>query len=152
MDTYLIAKIIACVLIGIPLGPMASVVLTPIFCVLRTIFFVPFIRKKLQKEAIKKGHVVEATLQKFHSLGDEEGIARMREMGTYTYQVNGKKYKYQAIGPDLPNTLTLYYLKKPRKATVGGELGNWEWPWFKFYVIISLLVTIVTVIVGMIIW
>lgn len=76
----------------------------------------------------------------------------MREMGTYTYQVNGKKYLYRHITALEPHdTITLYYIKKPRKATVGGDLGNWESPWFKFYLMISLLVAIATVIVGMLI-
>ena len=76
----------------------------------------------------------------------------MREMGTYTYQVNGKKYVYRHITTlGLHDTITLYYIKKPRKATVGGDLGNWESPWFKFYLIISLLVAVATAIVGMLI-
>lgn len=42
-------------------------------------------------------------------------------------------------------------IKNPRKATVGGDLGNWETPWLKIYLIISLLVAIITFIVGMMI-
>ena len=39
------AKIIAYVLIGIFLGPVASLAITPLFCLLRKLFYVPFIRK-----------------------------------------------------------------------------------------------------------
>lgn len=140
-------KLIALVITGVFLGPIASLVITPIFCFLRKIFIVPFIRKDLLEKAKIDGHVVEAHLQKKHSLGDEPV---MREMGTYLYYVNGKKYKYQHITElGLDETIPLYYVKKPRKATVGGDLGNWESPWFKFYLIISLIAAIITVIVGM---
>ena len=40
-------EIIAYALIGIFLGPVASLAITPIFWLLRTIFFIPFIREKL---------------------------------------------------------------------------------------------------------
>lgn len=148
-------KLIAYVLIGIFLGPVASLVMTPVFCLLRKMFFLPFIRKSLIENAKQNGHVVEAHLQRKHTLNDhtKNGVLpTMKEMGTYTYYVNGKKYVYQHITANgLHDTLTLYYIKKPRKATVGGDLGNWESPWLKFYLIISLVVTIATVVVGMMI-
>ena len=76
----------------------------------------------------------------------------MKEMGTYNYQVNGKDYTYRHISANrLPDTLLLYYIKKPGKATVANDLGNWESPWLKIYLIVSLLVAIATVIVGMMI-
>lgn len=150
------AKIIAYILIGICLGPIFSVGVTPIFCLLRKIFYVPFIRKSLIEKAERKGHVVQATLQKHHTINNHENgfgpVPTMREMGTYVYTVGGKTYKYQHItAHGLHDTLTLYYIKKPRKATVGGDLGNWETPWLKFYLIISLLITIATFVVGMMI-
>ena len=52
-------KIIAYVLIGIFLGPVASLAITPIFCLLRKLFYVPFIRESLREKAERKGHVVE---------------------------------------------------------------------------------------------
>lgn len=149
----MLEEIIAYGLIGIFLGPVASVVITPIFCLLRKIFFVPFIREKLREEAENKGHVVQATLQKHHTITKESEfgpVGTMEEMGTYTYEVNGKKYKYRCVSfTGLHKTITLYYIKKPRKATVGGDLGNWESPWFKFYWIIALIVAVVTIIAGL---
>lgn len=150
------AKIIAYVLIGVFLGPVASLAITPVFCLLRKIFFVPFIRKSLIEKAKEDGHVVQATLQKHHNIRRYDTgfgpMSTMKEFGTYTYSVNGKQYKYQHITTrGLHNNLTLYYIKNPRKATVGGDLGNWETPWFKFYLIISLSVAIITFIVGMMI-
>ena len=141
-------KLIALVITGVFLGPIASLVITPIFCFLRKIFFVPFIRESLREKAKRDGHVVEAHLQKKHSLGDEPV---MRDGYIHILYVNGKKYKYQNITElGLDETIPLYYVKKPRKATVGGDLGNWESLWFKFYLIISLIIAIITVIVGMI--
>lgn len=149
------AKIIAYILIGIFGGPIAAIPLTPIVCLSRKIFFLPFIRKSLIEKAKENGHVVEAHLQRKHTLNDhtKNGVLpTMREMGTYTYYVNGKKYVYQHITANgIHDTLTLYYIKKPRKATVGGDLGNWESPWFKIYLIVSLLVAVATVVIGMIV-
>ena len=117
-------KIIAYALIGIFLGPVASIAITPIFCLLRKIFFVPFICENLREKAKKNGHVVQATLQKYHTLNDstEFGpVTTMREMGTYTYVVNGKEYKYQHItARGLPDTLTLYYIKNLEKPPLAG--------------------------------
>lgn len=150
------AKIIAYILIGIFGGPVASVVLTPIVCLLRKIFYIPLIREKLREKAKEKGHVVQATLQKHHNIRRYDTgfgpMSTMKEFGTYTYSVNGKQYKYQHITTrGLHDNLTLYYIKNPRKATVGGDLGNWETPWFKIYLIVSLVVAIITFIVGMMI-
>ncbi len=137
-------KLIAYVILGIFLRPVASLVITPIFCLLRKIFYVPFIRKSLIEKAKEKGHVVEARLQKKHTLYNHKNdvaLPTMREMGTYAYQVDGKDYVYKHITAlGLHDTITLYYIKKPRKATVGGDLGNWESPWLKFYLIIALIV------------
>lgn len=117
---------------------------------------VPLIREKLREKAKEEGHVVQATLQKHHNIRRYDTgfgpMSTMKEFGTYTYSVHGKQYKYQHITTrGLHNNLTLYYIKNPRKATVGGDLGNWETPWFKFYLIISLLVAVITFVVGMMI-
>lgn len=152
----MLVKLITFILLGIFLGPLVSLVITPLFCLLRKIFYVPFIRKGLIEKAKENGHVVEAHLQKKHTLMDHTNnvaLPTMREMGTYTYQVNGKKYVYRHITTlGLHDTITLYYIKKPRKATVGGDLGNWESPWFKFYLIISLLAAVAIFVAGMMIW
>ena len=155
MEVERLAELLAYILVGIGLAPVLSLAITPVFWLLRTIFYVPFIRKGLREKAEKKGHVVVATLQKKHTIRDHHtgyrALPTMKEMGTYTYQVNGKKYTYRHITANgLHDSLTLYYIKKPRKATVGGDLGTWEAPWLKFYLIISLLVVVITIIVGMI--
>lgn len=149
-------KIIAYVLTGIFLGPIISLALTPIFCLHRKIFFVPFIRKSLREKAIKKGHVIEATLQKRHNVVNHDtefgNVGTMKDIGVYSYQCNGKTYKYQLItATSLPPTITLYYIKNPKRATVAGDLGNWETPWFKLYLIISLVIAIAAVVVGLMI-
>lgn len=146
-------KIIAYILVGIFLGPTVSVAVTPIFCLLRKIFFVPFIRKNLREKAIRKGHVIEASLQKTHNVVKHDTnfgtVGTIKDVGVYCYQCNGKKYKYQLITTTkLPSTITLYYIKNPRRATVARDLGNWETPWIRFYLIISLVIAIATVIVG----
>lgn len=150
----MVAKIIAYVLIGIFLGPVASLAITPLFCLLRKLFYVPFIRKSLQEKAERKGNVVEAHLLKSHNIrnydADGIGMPTMEDMGTYSYEVNGKSYHYRLLSTmGIPKTITLYYIKNPRKATLANDLGNWESPWLKYYLVIALVVAIATVAVGM---
>lgn len=149
-------KIIAYVLIGVFLGPTASLAVTPIFCLLRTIFYVPFIREKLRREAIAKGHVIEATLQKKYNVVDYTDLGNVgteEDIGVYCYQYNVKQYKYQAVSKlsykELPSTIMLYYIKNPRKATCAMDLENWEIPWLRFYIAISFIIAVTTVIVGL---
>lgn len=79
------ANIIAYVLIGVFHGPVVSLAITPLFCLLRKIFFVPFMRKSLIEKAERKGHVVEAHLLKSHNLENHDTgfgpVPTMREMG-----------------------------------------------------------------------
>ena len=147
-------KIIFYVLMGIFLGPVASLVITPVFWLLRTLFYVPFICKSLQEEAERKGNVVEAHLLKSHDIrtydADGIGMPTMEEMGTYSYEVNGKSYRYRLMSTTgIPETITLYYIKNPRKATLAHDLGTWEFPWLKYYLVIALVVAIATVAIGM---
>ena len=149
-------KIIAYVLLGIFLGPVVSLAITPIFCLLRKIFYLPFIRKGLIEKAKEKGNVVEAHLVKSHNIRNHNTggipLPTMEDMGTYSYEVNGKTYRYRLLSTTgIPKTITLYYIKKPRKATLANDLGNWESPWFKFYLIISLLAAVATAIIGILI-
>lgn len=140
-------KIIFYVLMGIFLGPVASLVITPVFCLLRILFYVPFIRKSLQEEAERKGNVVEAHLLKSHGIRDGNGMPTMEDMGTYSYEVNGKSYRYRLLSTTgIPKNITLYYIKNPRKATLANDLGNWESPWLRYYLIISVLIAVVTII------
>ena len=74
----------------------------------------------------------------------------MEEMGTYSYEVNGKSYRYRLLSTTgIPETITLYYIKNPRKATLDNDLGNGESPWLKYYLVIALVVAIATFAVGM---
>lgn len=149
-------KLIACIIFGLAIGLVVALFITPIFCFLRLIFYVPFARKKLLEKAKENGHVIEAHLTKKHSLmpGDDNStVTTPQEMGTYIYYVNGKKYKYRFMtdaNPGLDKTITLFYIKNPRKAEVGGNLGNKEVPWIKSYLMISLIVTVLASILMMI--
>ena len=145
-------KIIFYVLVGIVLGPVASLAITPVFWLLRAWFYVPGIRKSLQEEAERKGNVVEAHLLESHDCRDSNGMPTMDEAGTYSYEVNGKSYRYRLVSTTgIPKTITLYYIKNPRKATLPLELGIFESPWLKYYLVIALVVAIATFIVGIMI-
>lgn len=153
LDTYMLAKIIFAVLVGIFAGPVVSIVITPVFCLLRTTYYVPFIRGKLREEAPKNGHVVEAHLVKKHTLTEKKQygyVDTMKEMGKYVYYVKGRKYVYHLVSYNgLDKTISLFYIKNPRKATVGGDLGNFEVPWFKIYLILSLVCAVALMIVSL---
>ena len=143
-------KIIFYVLVGIFLGPVASLAITPVFWLLRAWFYVPGICKSLQEEAERKGKVVEAHLLESHDCRDSNGMPTMDEAGTYSYEVNGKSYRYRLVSTTgIPETITLYYIKNPRKATLPLELGIFEFPWLKYYLVIALVVAIATFAVGM---
>ncbi len=142
------SKAIAYILIGIFAGPIFAIFTTPLAGLLRTIFYVPFIRKKLLEKAISEGHVIEAVYEKGYDM-HENNIATMKRVGVYSYQYKNKKRKYRMVTTGrLPETIKLYYIKRPGKATVGGDLGNWEIPWLKIYVSMTLVCAAATVIFG----
>lgn len=139
-------------LIGIFLGPMLSVLVTPVAVLLSKIFVVPFLREKMLKKAEEEGHILTATLKKKYDAlhYDETGPhATNEEVGVYTYEYNGKTYRYRLSSNwSIPDTITLYYIKNPKKATLAGDLGNRETPWLKIYCIVSVIIAVGFVIVA----
>lgn len=156
MDT---GRIIAIVLIGITVGLVFSLAVTPLFIFLRKIFYVPIIRKRLFEKAKADGHIIEATLVKTISgyYAYEEADKDLKAIETryvYHYDCGGKIGKYVTDSTNTPpEKITLYYIKNPRKATAANELGTYETPWTtwaKSYLVISLVIAIAATIVIMI--
>lgn len=154
----MIQKLIICIMVGIPMGLVFAVPVTPFAGLLRIMFLLPSAREKLRVQAEAKGHVVEAELKKSY---DDIVYDKRRDdyrttnevIGVYYYYVNGRKYKCKLSSTTrLPKKITLYYIKKPRHATTEGRLGNYELPWGKIYLCVSLLLAVVFVILLMIKW
>ena len=64
------AAVMTAVLVSIMVGAVLAVPLTPVMCLLRKIFYVPFIRSRLVEKAAAEGHVVTAYLEKSGELYD----------------------------------------------------------------------------------
>ena len=130
-------------LLGIPIGLVLAIPITPFVGLLRIMLLSPSKREKLRAQAEAKGHVVEAEMEKSYDdirydkvTGDQ--LPSNSIIGVYKYYVNGKKYKCKLSSTSrLSEKITLYYIKKPRHATTAGHLGNEELPWGKLYIYIG---------------
>lgn len=152
------AKLVLIIILSIILGPFFSLFVTPIFCWLRKVYYVPVVNQKILQKAIDKGHTVNASLVKS---GDIVGVMQTnvdtsgvvdtgKIMGTYLYEYNGKKYKHHINTRNrLPEEITLYFIKNPRKASLPSEIGYSESNWLLYYLVISIISCIITLIAGM---
>lgn len=145
MNTEVLAKAIT----GIAFGITGAIFITPIFIFLRKLFFGPFINKKLVEKAKLKGNVLTAHLVKHYDQYNDSGQYKRtsgKEIGVYEYECNGNKYKYRYISINkLPEEITLYYLKNPRKASVSKELYiTQRSPWLKSFLVIFLICWVIS--------
>lgn len=93
---------------------------------------------KMLATAIERGHVVRARLVKQSTLlSDVPGIAGYTYRLVYTYSYKGKDYKYLYWSATPPETLTLYFVKDPRKATVPGAMSPEKTNWVLVYLILT---------------
>lgn len=143
MDVWTMTALLASAMVGM----MLAVPLMPVMCLLRKIFYVPFIRRRLVEDAIAKGHVVTAYLEKRNELydvdkGDSNTYTNWTE-GVYRYTYNGRnyRYRYRTTG-DMPLELTLYFQQRPRRACLARELGALESPLLKCYALTAFLAAI----------
>ena len=51
-------RTVTALLVSAIVGTTLAVPLTPVMCLLRKMFYVPFIRQRLVDEAVEKGHIV----------------------------------------------------------------------------------------------
>lgn len=140
-------RTVTALLVSAIVGTTLAVPLTPVMCLLRKMFYVPFIRQRLVDEAVEKGHIVTAFLEKSSELYDvdKDGgrIYTNWAEGTYHYTYNGRRYRYwyRTTG-GMPPELTLYFQRRPRRACLARELGALESPLLKCYALTVLLATI----------
>ena len=136
-------------LLGIILGPIFSIVITPMVCLFRKAFVLPIIRPKIRKKMLEKGHTVTAHLIRQNDILNDNGTVSCNEIGIYQYEYNNKTYKYKSISAGtLSQEIELYFMKNPRKATTYNEIGLKETHWFKYYLVISVIIAITVIIVG----
>lgn len=121
MDAELTVKILASIFAGC----IASLAVTPVFCLLRKIFYFPFARNSLLRDAQKKGNIVVAHYLKSYDIINDDGTYSGKRTGIYQYEYGGKKYRYKIVTTDTitPDELTLYYSKNPRKAALPDAIG-----------------------------
>lgn len=160
MGEDMIACIVLYAIISIMAGPFLSVFITPIYCVVRSILYVPAIQNRLMEEAKSKGHVVQATLIKtkkimYRTDNNGDRMYDPHQKGKYKYQVNGRNYTrtlmMDSISVDFDDEVTLYWLKKPRRAHSYGNLGYFELPHpFLSWLLISVLSTVAIFVISMI--
>lgn len=143
------AKTVLMIGLGVIIGPALSVIITPIFCLLRKMFIVPFLRKGLLEKAKRKGHIVKAHLVKTVPVYDFKLGTTDKQRGYYKYECNGKEYEYVCESYYEPGQeLTLYYVKNPRKACLDRYLGMSERVWPKYYLLISVIMAVVVFVIG----
>lgn len=117
-------------------GLFFSFPVTPVFCYLRKVFYVPFAQKNMLEKAIADGHVVKAKLADSSAMmgGKEYAVMNGEWRCIYQYQYDGKTYKYRGISRGWPaEEITLYFQTKPNRACTYHELGYRESNWIKFY-------------------
>lgn len=98
---------------------------------------------KVVEKAISQGHVVTAVLRKCAgSRGEVPGMqsTRFARLGIYDYEYGGKRYQYKYYSENPPKTLTLYFLKNPKKAAVKGALTNTNVCWPLIYAAVAFAV------------
>ena len=141
-------------LLGFFAGPGLALLATPVFVFLKKLFYVPFARKRMLAKAVAKGHAVTAYLEKSRDVynGMENGPMYRTNYthGYYRYEWNGRMYTYWAkTANHLPEQITLYFKKNPRKACSASEFGLNEIGWGGAFLIMSVVMCIVVWIVGM---
>ena len=145
-------KIITSALIGFFMAPFFAVFATPVMALLRSMFYVPFIQKKLLAKAKENGHVIKAKLQKKYREPSRIGAGHTSaEVGIYAYEYNGRTKRYRATSSwGLSDTINLYYIKNPRKATLERYLGMTEVPWGKMFLLSWLILFVVFTVIGLV--
>jgi len=147
-------RIVALLILSVGTGLILSVFVTPVFCIFRKIFIVPFLQKRILQKAIAQGHVVQAHMVKsedvYHATGGEGVYMTNQIKYTYRYEYNGKTYTYRGYSPmQEPPEITLYFERNPKRAVTKREVGFLESNWKKYYLVFAVLIAAATFFVGM---
>ncbi len=141
------AEIIIKIIVGIMCGFTLGIPFTPIVCLMRHLFIVPFRYQKMLDKAIKEGHVVKATLIKAKDAAGEGGhLDSSRQEGLYQYEYKNKIYKKHLVGQSpIRKEITLYFERNPRKAVCKAEFGGYESPILLCYLVAVLITSLIVI-------
>lgn len=142
------SRTIALILVSAVMGMIVAIPVTPVFSILRKIFYVPFIRRRLLRQATEQGHVVQARLvRERDEYIEHKSLGRISsncQEGIYCYEYGGRSYRYRySTSGVMPQELTLYFQKWPRRACLSHELGVRESNWLLHYAGLSVLAAVV---------
>lgn len=138
------------IILAIILGFIYGVPFTPVVCLFRILLVVPFTKRKMLDKVIKQGHIVEARLIRQYDAAGKDGFSNSsRQVGVYQYEYNNKIYKTERSSTlELPDSITLYFIKNPKRAVDQEELGTYESPLLKCYFVSVLIMCVVMIYIG----
>ena len=147
-------RIVALLILSVGAGFGLSVFATPVFCIFRKIFIVPFLKKKILRDAIRQGHVVQAYLidesDVYYATGGDGVAATNQRRYIYRYEYEGKTYRYRGYSSmQEASEITLYFQWNPRRATTARDLGFIESNWKKYFLVLATIFAIGIFIAGM---
>ena len=119
----------------------AAVAIFPIYLISKQLSMSSRKQEKAKKKAIERGHVVLAHLVKVYiaSRDNPRRSIDHHSEAVYSYEFNGKEYKYSAFSDSPPQTLQLYFLTNPKKASIEGDIPLTKFPWPVAYAIVAVL-------------
>ena len=152
MDDLLLLVIYA--ICATVIAPLTGVLVLPFVLLFRTLFIWPVMRKSLLRKAVQKGNIVTAKYVKRagYMLRDEGGT---HHGGSYTakyeYEYQGRKFTKQLTSQfsTLPEEVELYFVKKPKRASVAKTIGIYEPNMLLCYLISVGIVWVSVVMFGM---
>lgn len=123
---------------------LAGAIVFPWYVVSKTFESLPSRQREAMGKAIEKGHVLTATLvRQYYNTGGTDKDQTRATLCIYKYQYKGKTYKYQIYNNYPPQTLTLYYIRNPRKAGSVGDIVLKERRWLlRFAVVAGIIIFI----------
>lgn len=136
-------------------APVFAIFVTPLAQVLIRLLYSPFVREKKVQEAKEKGHVITANFVRADSILQETKGGGLISSGhryvEYEYEYGGKKYKYIGkTASDYPDTITLYFDKKPKHAASEHEYSPDVHDWKKVYLCATVIMVILLTVAGII--
>lgn len=117
----------------------AAVVIFPIYLISKQFSMSSKKQERAKQKAIERGHVVLARLVKVYmaSRDNPRRSIDQHSEAVYSYEYDGKKYKYSAFSDSPPQTLQLYFLTNPKKASIEGDIPLTKFPWPVAYLIVA---------------
>ena len=122
-------------------------IITGIICLLYTGLARPVMKTKQLRKAIDKGNIVIAKkIRTIYPNAYDNDEFRNMEKGIYCYEYNGKKYTYKRWKYEAEEEITLYFRRKPSKASEEMYFGYIEDEWIYIWLMCTLITFIIRII------